>query len=113
MREVHLGDAHTLVFDPSDRRLWLYDGNSGLVSPLPITGFYSELMLSLGIHDPATVLSPSHFWERLASYPDEQLRDAFVRYNQKRHRANLTATAQAPEVWSVGTLVKRLFSRRL
>ena len=113
VREVNIGDAHTLVCDPSDRRLWLYDAHSGLVCPLPITGFYSELMLSLGIRDPATVFRTSLFWERLPSYPDEQLKEAFVRYNHKRHRADLTVTSEVPDVWSMGSFVRRIFRRRL
>jgi hypothetical protein len=113
VREVHIGDAHTLVCDPSDRRIWLHDASSELVCPLPITGFYSELMLSLGIRDPATVFRTSLFWERLASYPDGQLKEAFVRYNHKRHRADLPVTSDAPEMWSMGSFVKRFLRRRL
>jgi hypothetical protein len=113
VREVAISDDHILVCASHDRRLWLYDRSSGFVALLPITGFYAELMSSLGVHDAPTVMHASLFWDNVASYSDEQLRQAFIAYNLVRHRAEIPFRVRGRQSLKVPAFLKKIFTRKI
>lgn len=82
VREVELvaGDL-LLAISPAARSLWLFDSVTMTNRLLPITNFYNELVMSLGIRDPRLALDHSRLFVERASFSDSDLRAAFIRYN--------------------------------
>ena len=82
VREVDLVRGElVLVISPAARALWLFDAISMMNRLLPITNFYNELVMSLGIRDPRIALDHARLFNETASFSDDDLRAAFVRYN--------------------------------
>jgi hypothetical protein len=83
VREIPLDRAAEilLVVSPEKRVLWLYDAHTMVVTLVPVTNFYNELMLLKGIRDPKIALDHKRFFTSLDDYSDADLRDAFSRYN--------------------------------
>ena len=79
-----------LVLCGRDRRIWVYDTRSGVNALIPVTGFYNELMLQMGVKDPKIALDP----KRLFNIPDAQseaeLIQAFSSYDRLRNRVVLS-----------------------
>lgn len=74
-----------------DRRLWIYDGPTGICRPVPVTNYYNELMLLKKIRDPKVALASSTLFERLADHTDAELAAAFVAYNRVKAKLELPA----------------------
>jgi len=89
VREVTIDTSRTFVISPAERRLWLYDGTTGMNHPIPITNYYNELMLHRKVRDPHIALRSSFLFENLSTFPDEDLRGAFMAYNNLRRRVEL------------------------
>jgi hypothetical protein len=89
LREVQVDPFCTLAFAEGERRLWLYDARTGMNHPLPITGFYNELMLHKRIRDPEIALHSANLFGQLFSYSDDDLRAAFIAYNVLRKRVEV------------------------
>ncbi|MCX6142994.1 MAG: hypothetical protein NTZ35_07220 [Ignavibacteriales bacterium] len=78
-----------LVLCGRDRRIWVYDGQSGVNSLIPVTGFYNELMLQTGIHDPKVALDPNRLFQIPGAQSESQLIRAFSSYNRLRNKVVL------------------------
>jgi len=52
----------TLAVCPSDKRLWVYDGEEQYIRLIPITNYYNELMLNKNIRDPKIALDSKNFF---------------------------------------------------
>ncbi len=66
---------------------------------LPITNFYNELVMSLGIRDPQIALDHKRLFTAPGSFSDDNLRTAFLRYNsafRKIDPERLGVMADAP-----------------
>lgn len=82
VREVLLGAGDlVLCISPAARSLWLFDATTMMNTLLPITNFYNELVMSLGIRDPKIALDHSRLFTESGSFGDDDLRAAFQRYN--------------------------------
>jgi hypothetical protein len=89
VREVTIDTSRTLVISPAEHRLWLYDGTTGMNHPIPITNYYNELMLHRRVRDPHIALRSGLLFENLSTFPDDDLRGAFMAYNNLRRRVEL------------------------
>ncbi len=97
VREIHIDDQKTLAIAPGEKRLWIYDGTSGMVYLIPITNFYNELMLHKSIRDPKIALQSSRFFGELDNYSDVDLRSAFYAYNKLKPKVTLSHLPVQPE----------------
>jgi len=109
VREVTLDVSSTLAISAREKRLWLYDGASGMNHPIPITNYYNELMLGKGIRDPKVALRSAGLFENLRDYTDDDLRTAFVAYNRLRKRIELTPGPSGPPSAGMRGWVQSLF----
>lgn len=75
------GRTLVLAICSRDRRLWVYDENSGVNHPIPVTNFYNELMLHKNIRDPKIALDSKRLFAELPLYSDADLTHAFRSYN--------------------------------
>lgn len=93
LREVAMTTLSGLVFALSfcvhDHRLWIFDGTSGMNLPIPVTGFYNELMLQARIQDPGVALQSRRLFSDLDAYSDDVLTRAFEAYNRTRRRVGV------------------------
>ena len=78
-----------LVLCSWDRRIWVYDGRSGVNALIPVTGFYNELMLQTGVQDPKIALNPKRLFELPGTQSDSELIRAFSSYNRLRNKVAL------------------------
>ena len=112
VREVSIGDGVTLALAPVERRIWIHERSGGIVRLIPITNYYSELMVRRGIRDPRTALVPSLLWKDLKSYSDEDLSRAFVAYNALRQHVPLHADSPPVRRSGIPLFIRQLFKRR-
>ncbi len=112
MREVSIGPKPVAVLAVcrSEKVLWLYDGESGINYPIPVTNFYNELMLHKQIKDPDVALKSSNFFALLGEFSDDDLRRAFILYNKSWHRITIRTeeTPRQPEP-GIARKIKSIF----
>lgn len=93
LREVALstlsGRGFVLALCVQDQRLWVYDNLQKMNVPIPVTGFYNELMLQAKIQDPGIALQSRRLFSDLDTYTDAILTRAFEAYNRTRQRIHL------------------------
>ena len=102
LREVSMrtksGRTLVLAICAKDRRLWIYDGETGMNRPVPVTNFYNELMLHTNVRDPKIALDSQRLFQDLDSFRDSDLFSAFRTYNQIRMKVALDSPiAPLPE----------------
>jgi hypothetical protein len=78
------GSPVSLALCPTDRRLWVHSGRTGMCLPVPVTLFYTELMRRTGVRDPRIALRSDRLFEALRTFTDEDLVVAFISYNHVR-----------------------------
>lgn len=90
LREVRMatnsGRKLVLALCVKDQRLWLCDELHGMNIPLPVTGYYNELMLQSTIRDPERVLQSRRLFSDLGTFSDVVLMRAFEAYARTRQR---------------------------
>jgi len=96
VREVPIDERSVFVIAAGEKRLWLYDGATGMNHPIPVTNYHNELMLQKQIRDPAIALQSGLLFDQLSSYSDADLRAAFVSYNATRRRVDVQPTPTPP-----------------
>jgi hypothetical protein len=96
VREVSITASADQVLDlvlcSKDRRIWVFDSLSGVNAPIPVTGFYNELMLQTGIKDPGIALEPQRLFDLSRSPSDSDLIKAFSSYNNVRKKVAIEGT---------------------
>ena len=112
VREVSIGAGVTLAFAPVEKRIWVHERYGGIVRLIPITNYYSELMIRKGIRDPRIALVPSLLWKDLKSFSDEDLLRAFVAYNALRHHVPLQVDFPPDRRSGIPLFIRQLFRRR-
>lgn len=112
VREVAIDSSSILAVSLREKRLWLYDGTSGMNHPIPITNFYNELMLFKGIRDPEIALRSALLFENLHQYTDSELHAAFIAYNRFRKRVELHPDPPEPSAVGMRARVQSLFRRK-
>ncbi len=78
-----------LAICTNDKNIWIYDDADGVNHPIPATNYYNELMLFKQIKDPSIALQSKNLFSMLDDYSDEDLREAFVRYNKTWRRISI------------------------
>ena len=112
VREVTVDANLTLAIATPEKRIWLYDRRSGMNLLLPVTNYHNELMLHKGIRDPKVALDIGHFFAHQASYSDDDLREAFIKYNAPRRRVTVHVSPPARSAeGGLSQIVKRLFGK--
>ena len=107
LREVAMetvsGRRLVLALCTRDQRLWIHDDLKKMNLPIPVTGFYNELMLQSKIHDPSVALQSRRLFSDLEMYTDAILSRAFEAYNRTRNRVHLSESLvlaeEKPEPW--------------
>jgi hypothetical protein len=94
LREINLTTTNAqtlvLVLCSQDRRIWVYDTRSGINALIPVTGFYNELMLQMGIKDPRIALDPTRLFSAPEAQSDSDMIRAFASYNRVRNKIALS-----------------------
>ncbi len=85
-----------LAICAADRRLWVYDSDTGMNRPVPVTNFYNELMLHMNVRDPKIVLDSQRLFQDLRGFSDEDLTRAFSSYNRIRAKVSIDSPLAAP-----------------
>jgi hypothetical protein len=112
VREVPIDIHSVLAIAAGEKRLWLYDGATGMNHPIPVTNYHNELMLRKQIRDPELALKSGLLFDQLSSYSDEDLRAAFVAYNAGRRRVEVQSVpSPAPARGFLGWLQSILRAR--
>jgi hypothetical protein len=109
VREIQVDDHTVLAAARAERRLWVYSGLSGMTILIPITGFYAELMAFLQIRDPARALHPGNFFGDLEHYTDRDLRGAFLNYNKRSPKVEISTEGRVTEPGGWRKVVQRIF----
>jgi hypothetical protein len=107
VREVAVGDLVVLALSREERRLWIYDGRSGMNLLIPVTNYYNELMLQKKIRDPVVALNPDRFYSDLQIFTDAELRESFLAYNASRRRVDITVPVAGAGATGFSALLKR------
>jgi hypothetical protein len=93
LREVRMntasGRSMVLAICAEDHRLWVFDAQSKVNHPIPVTGFYNELMLQKKVQDRKSVPDSRRLFSDLHSYTDAALTGAFSSYNRLRTKVFL------------------------
>ncbi len=92
VREVMINEKEpraVLAICSNDENLWVYDETDGVNHPIPATNYYNELMLHKHIKDPSIALQSKHLFRMLSDYTDDDLRQAFVKYNKTWRRLSV------------------------
>lgn len=97
VREVVIGEAFVLAISRDEKRLWVYDGDSGMNLLIPITNFYNELMLHKHIRDPRVALVSQLLFTQLEEYSNDDLRVSFIAYNKLKRKVDITFHTQTQE----------------
>ncbi len=83
IREIHIiKNALVVAISPSDKKIWVFEKESGVNHFIPVTKFYDELMRIKEEKDPKIALDASRFFTELQTYSDELIARAFLVYNK-------------------------------
>jgi hypothetical protein len=87
VREIVISPGkYILSISSEERRLWVYEFDSGINYLIPLSNYYNQLMIQKSIRDPKVVLKPNLFFEsgsgKHDDYSDSELRNAFIGYNK-------------------------------
>lgn len=93
LREVQMktvsGHALVLAVCAEDHRLWVFDAQTGVNHPIPVTSFYNELMLQNRVQDRRTVPDSKRLFTDIDTHSDAALTGAFSSYNRLRTKVLL------------------------
>ncbi len=115
-REVEMktksGHSLVLAICREDHRLWLYDAQTRVNHPIPVTAFYNELMLQQKVQDRRAVPGSKRLFTDLGTFSDAALTGAFSSYNRLRTKVFLGEPLVVPTEEShnwFGRATRRLF----
>lgn len=111
VREIIVGQDVVLALSREERRLWIYDGSSGMNLLIPVTNYYNEVMLEKKIRDPKVALNPNMLFDAFGSYSDAELRGAFIAYNSFKRRVDIAAPLPGMAPTGLTALLKRFLRR--
>ncbi|RJP61409.1 MAG: hypothetical protein C4539_19900 [Ignavibacteriales bacterium] len=90
IREVIVKDKNLiLAISPSQKKIWIYEGETGINHIIPVTNFYNEAVHVLHIQETKTALNSNLLFENNRLFTDETLRQTFLNYNKIRKKINL------------------------
>ena len=111
VREVAIDDAVVLAVSREERRMWVYDAKNGMNILIPVTSFYNELMLHMGIRDSKVALSSNLLFEGLDTYSDDDLRSAFISYNKMRRKVDVHPSEAGPKEKGLMVFLKKFMRK--
>ena len=87
VREIPVyADKYVLAISPEEKRIWLYEYDSGINYLIPLSNYYNQLMIHKNIRDPEIALKPNVFFGsgtgKHSDYTDNELRNTFLSYNK-------------------------------
>lgn len=85
---VFLPRKFLIVIAPAHKKIWAHEFESGINYIIPVSNFYSTLILVKRIRDPKIALQPNSLFSRLDEFSDEDIISAFVLYNKNFRRIN-------------------------
>ncbi len=112
IREVVIAaNRFVLAISTVQKKIWLFEYDTGVNHLIPLTNFYNELMRVKNIRDPETALKPQLFFGQLNLYSDSDLKEALLKYDKYMHKLKLPSDikTEAPEKSKKGFL--KIFSR--
>lgn len=118
LREVlmHAENGRNFVLSicSTDKRLWVYDGETQVNHLIPVTNFYNELMLHKKIHNPAIALDSKRLFTDLVQYTDVDLTYAFLTYNKLKTKVEVRGglIAERGERTSFVKRLRRIISKK-
>ena len=90
LREVVIStDRFVLAISPVQKKIWLFEYDTGVNRLIPLTNFYNELMRVKNIRDPERALKPGSFFNDLNLYSDSDLKTALLKYDKYMHKLKL------------------------
>lgn len=75
-----------LAISVGEKKIWLYEFNSGINHLIPVSNYYNSLMLYRNERNAEKVLNPNLFFNNLGEFNDNELASAFILYNQYMRR---------------------------
>ncbi|MFI5252417.1 MAG: hypothetical protein ACHQQQ_08310 [Bacteroidota bacterium] len=117
VREISIdagnNQVYTLAICVVDKRIWSHDSRMGMITLVPITNFYNELMLHKNIRDPELALDGKRLFTNLQKYSDEDLAYAFSSYSKLLHRLTPVTPVESIEIRkaTLRDRLKRMFSK--
>jgi hypothetical protein len=87
VREITiLPEKYILAISSEEKRIWVYESDSGVNYLIPLSNFYNQLMIQKNIRDPKIALKPNLFFGRSegnhSNYTDIELKSTFISYNK-------------------------------
>ncbi|MGE5679584.1 MAG: hypothetical protein ACM34K_01770 [Bacillota bacterium] len=83
VREIHLTPGKlVLALANEQKKIWIYDGRTGVNRFIPVTNFYDVLMRVKKIRDPKIALNSGLLFENFGEFSDQDLGSAFLFYNK-------------------------------
>lgn len=102
-----------LAISPTARSLWLFDRGDRTNRLLPVTNFYNELVMSLGIREARLALDHTRLFTETTLFSDGDLRTAFIRYNGTFRKVDpdrfIEPATAAPAPRTLGGRLRGLF----
>lgn len=101
VREVPMRTASSaessfaLALCVKDKRIWVYEGATGMNRLIPLTNFYNELMLHKNVRDPRIALDVLHLFRDLPAFSDDDLAYAFLTYNRIKTKVRASGRIEA------------------
>ena len=90
VREIEIvNGSYLLAVAPGHKMLWLYEADGGINHVIPVSNFYSNLMMVRGIKKHEKVSNPSLFFKELSGFTDNDLTAAFILYNKNMRRFSI------------------------
>ena len=94
VREIVISPGrYTLSVSAGEKRIWLYEFDSGINYLIPLSNFYNQLMIQKNIRDPKIALKPNLLFGesngKHSDYTDIELRNAFIGYNKYIRKLNI------------------------
>lgn len=83
IREVEVrGKELVLAISANQKRIWLFNSESGVNYFIPVSNFYVDVMRVMNIKDPQIALNPNRLFQKLDEFKDEDLKNGFINYNK-------------------------------
>lgn len=94
VREILISPGkYALAVSAEEKRIWLYEFETGINHLIPLSNFYNQLMIQKNIRDPKIALKPNLFFGngtgKHSDYTDIDLRNTFLTYNKYIKKLNI------------------------
>lgn len=81
--------SYILAIAPQLKKIWLHDISTGVNHIIPVSNFFNELMRLKNIRNPKLALNPGNFFENINEYKNDEIRNAFLMYDNYLSKFNI------------------------